>query len=160
MSDGSTALYGMCYAGPGTSNSLGGLTGRNDSTDDVVVFDSVAAGTGQEVEVREAYVVLFGVVADQAEVFGSGFVLPPDRDYPDGAAQVDEHQMELWEQRIPLEGAELGPGESFNLIVGVAPTVGDRGSSDGLEIRYHVGSQQYSSYPGIGADFLSPDECK
>jgi hypothetical protein len=156
MADGGGALYGMCHSGDGTSNSLGGLRGWNSSSKDALVLDSVAVGGGVGVEVAESYIVpLAGV---DSESFGSGFTLPSEQ-APGAEDALSEEQLELWQKRIPLEGAQIGPGEAFNLLVGVVPTVDRGATSEWLEVRYHVGGRRHISYPGIGAEFLGPDEC-
>ncbi|MDR2379680.1 MAG: hypothetical protein LBE08_00635 [Bifidobacteriaceae bacterium] len=159
MSNEGRALYGMCYAGLGTSSSLGGLIGWNSSTQEAIVLDSVAIGGGAGVEAKESYIVLSRDLDAGGLGFGSGFRLPPVLEGNDAGGSVDKYQMELWERRVPLNGAEIAPSESFNLIVGVVPVTGAGDSSEWLEVRYHIGSRRYASYPGIGAEFLGPDEC-
>ncbi|MDR1441055.1 MAG: hypothetical protein LBJ02_01460 [Bifidobacteriaceae bacterium] len=108
----------------------------------------------------ESYVV---PAVEHQTGFGSGYPLPPVREGDDGddglTPLADEDQMELWQRRVPLAGAEIAPGEWFSLIVGVVPENGAGDTSEWPEIRYRVGSRDYVSFPGIGAKFLGPADC-
>jgi hypothetical protein len=55
-----------------------------------------------------------------------GFPLPPN-----------------WEQRQPVSGFRLGPGKTFNMVIGVTAPASPGGSTSGLVIHYHDRAGSY-----------------
>lgn len=62
---------------------------------------------------------------------------------PGGWPPKYAHMPPTWKYRQPVHGFRLGPGKSFNMVLGVTATATGRASSRGKVIFYHDSASDY-----------------
>jgi hypothetical protein len=58
----------------------------------------------------------------------------------------------VWKQRRPVHGFQLGPGRTFNMILGIMATAAGQATSRGMTIYYHDPAGSYVASSGYAMD--------
>ncbi len=115
-------------ASPGQADTEG-LQNPTNSSHDTLVIDRVALASPQNITLVGAYIVP-----------GTGLV-GAWRGFPPPAGQLAK-DVALTKWR-PAAGARVLPGETIDVVAGLAPTSHATASTAGIEVFYHDGSTHY-----------------
>lgn len=107
-----------------------GVTYVANPGDDTATITGVTVVDGQGVTEGEAF-----VVPDGRDVYTVGGPIPPD--------PADAESVAAWAARTPATGAEVGPGETFQVVLPMS-FASDDSSFSALLVDYEIGGRRFS----------------
>ena len=126
-----------------------GLQSFTNSGHDTLVIARVGLASARNIRLAGAYIVNIG---SGTELVGAW------RGFPPAAGQLaSDVALAKWQ---PVSGAKILPGETINVVVGLAPTSHAAASTAGVEIFYHDGGSQYELVSKLAVTIkVSPAKC-
>lgn len=106
-----------------------------------VTIQGVSLVDAEGLEIEAAYLLPITSEGNSHTLMGNGWSMPPSFDEPGLAVFKD-----AWRQREEIVGAEIPPGESRELFVGLRPTTVDGSKVKAIEVSYSDGNGR--SYKG------------